>query len=133
MESFECARLDAYFAKIAAQFAPRREGRVVPGHPPAAGAAQLRPRGRLPLQAAGGAAQAEVHDPLPKFRDVERASSGEVGRGLWEVGRLGGALTWHLCELGGKAVTHDAGTGAGMSTLLARTPAWCALTGPESK
>lgn len=46
----------------------------------------------------------DVHDPLPEFRDFERASAGEVGRGLWVVGRLGGVLSWHLCERGGKAV-----------------------------
>ncbi len=46
----------------------------------------------------------DVRDPLPEFRDFEKASAGELGRGLREVGRLGGALSWHLCEHGGKAV-----------------------------
>ncbi|WP_406434154.1 hypothetical protein OHA59_45330 [Streptomyces sp. NBC_01589] len=46
----------------------------------------------------------DVQDPLPAFPNFEQASAGELGRGLWEVGRLGGALSWHLCERGGKAV-----------------------------
>ncbi|MGC5004831.1 ATP-binding protein [Streptomyces sp. DT203] len=45
-----------------------------------------------------------VQDPLPEFPNFEQASAGELGRGLWKVGRLGGALSWHLCERGGKAV-----------------------------
>ncbi len=46
----------------------------------------------------------DVEDPLPEFRHFERAQAAELGCGLWTVRRLGGALSWHLCEHGGKAV-----------------------------
>ncbi|MEV5129095.1 ATP-binding protein [[Kitasatospora] papulosa] len=46
----------------------------------------------------------DVEDPLPEFRQFEQARAGEIGGGLWTVRRLGGALSWHLPEHGGKAV-----------------------------
>ncbi|MEV8230614.1 ATP-binding protein [Streptomyces sp. NPDC079167] len=46
----------------------------------------------------------DVEDSLPEFRHFERAQAGEIGCGLWTVRRLGGALSWHLREDGGKAV-----------------------------
>lgn len=46
----------------------------------------------------------DVEDPIPEFRHFEQAQAGEIGCGLWTVRRLGGALSWHLREHGGKAV-----------------------------
>ncbi|MFC9620083.1 hypothetical protein ACFTXM_08825 [Streptomyces sp. NPDC056930] len=40
----------------------------------------------------------DVCDPIPQFRDFEQAATGEEGRGLWTLRRLGGELSWFLCH-----------------------------------
>lgn len=47
----------------------------------------------------------DVRDPNPSFPDFERAQAGGVGRGLWEVRRLGAVVTRFLSPEGkGKTV-----------------------------
>ncbi|MFD7445938.1 hypothetical protein [Streptomyces sp. NPDC059909] len=46
----------------------------------------------------------DVSDPLPEFKDFDRAVAGERGRDLWRVGLLGGELSWFLVKSGGKTV-----------------------------
>ncbi|MEU9634791.1 ATP-binding protein [Streptomyces tendae] len=69
----------------------------------------------------------DVRDPNPSFPDFDRAQAGGVGRGLWEVRRLGAVVTCFLSperkgfyDLRHTGNTLAADTGAKLKDLMVR-------------